>query len=151
MFEKLAWRLQKAAWWMQKRRDERKSPTDSDLRALQRYYDTATGIFDQLGIDVKAKPADVQRLYFMMLLYLDNEEVICPAAARTASLIGFLDTTGAGWAMPPTSQTVTPEFAKDVDGYFAMEIFRNYRGLEDIHTELVDAINRRNAELQGGT
>jgi hypothetical protein len=62
--------------------------------------------------------------------------------------MGFLNTTDSGWALPPTSQSVSPDFAKEIDGYFAMEIFRNYRALEEIRDELVEAINARGAQIQ---
>ena len=125
-----------------------REPSDAQAAELVSYYEKSMSIFAQLGIDVNAKPDETQRLYHMMLLYLDNEEVICPAAARTASLMGFLETTDGGWTLPPTSQVVSPNLAaKEVDGYFAMEIFRNYRGLEHIRDELVKAINARGAQI----
>jgi hypothetical protein len=82
-----------------------------------------------------------------VLLYIDDQEVICPAAMRSASLIGFLETTGSGWALPPTSVPLTPEFAKEIDGYMGMEIWRNHFGMEDIHKELQAAIAKTNAAL----
>jgi hypothetical protein len=145
---KIAWWLQKAAWWFQKKHDARRELSDPESAELVRYYENSMNIFAQLGIDVSAKPSEMQTLYHMTLLYLDKEEVICPAAARTASLMGFLGTTDAGWTLPPTSQVVSSDFAKEVDGYFAMELFRNYRGLEEIHRELVEAINARHAQIQ---
>lgn len=148
MDSKIAWWFQKAAWWLRKKRDSRRQPSDTEGTELLSYYEKAKSIFAQLGIDVNAKPVETQSLYHMMLLYLDNEEIICPAAARTASLIGFLETTDSGWTLPPTSQAVSSNFAEEVDGYFAMEIFRNYRGLEDIRDELVEAINARGAQIQ---
>ena len=148
MASEITWWFQKAAWWLRKKRDRLRNLTDAEGTELLSYYEKANSIFAQLGINVDAKPAETQTLYHMTLLYLDNEEVICPAAARTASLIGFLGTTDSGWTLPPTSQAVSSEFAKEVDGYFAMEIFRNYRGLEDIRDELVEAINERGAQIQ---
>jgi len=147
MASRIAWWLQKASWWFQKKDDERRKLSDSEEAQLVTYYQRSMSIFSQLGIDVNSKPAETRTLYHMMLLYLDNDEVICPAAARTASLMGFLNTTDSGWTLPPTSQSVSPEFAKEVDGYFAMEIFRNYRGLEEIRDELVEAINARGAQI----
>jgi hypothetical protein len=79
--------------------------------------------------------------------YIDKEEAICSSAMRTASLISFLDTTGIGLALPPTSVPVTPEFAKDIDGYMRMEIWRNHFGMEDIHKELRAAIASTTAAL----
>lgn len=58
----------------------------------------------------------------------------------TSSLIGFPETAASGWALPSTSVPVTFEFAKEVDSYMAMEIFRNYSGIEDIHKELEAAV-----------
>jgi hypothetical protein len=145
---KLRFKLAQAVWWVQKKLDARKKPTDPQAAELVRYYNQSMGIFSQLGIDLNSKPAEVRPLYHMTLLYLDNEEVVCPAGARTASLIGFLDTTDAGWVLPPTSRPVTPELAKEVDGFFAVECFRNYRGLDDIRNEITEAIGRRSAELK---
>jgi hypothetical protein len=140
--------LAKITWWLQKKRDERRKPTNEQDEALQGYYTKAMNIFRTLQIDLDSKPVDTRRLYHMMLLYVDEEEIACPAAARTASLIGFLDTLGTGWALPPTSVAVSQEFVKEVDGYVAMEIFRNHLGLKDICDEIVNAINLQSAQIQ---
>jgi hypothetical protein len=149
--DKVRFGLARALWWVQKKLDERRKPTEAQGAALADYYTKAVNIFHTLGIDVKSKPADVQRLYFMTLLFLDHEEVICPAEARTASLIGFLDSLDAGWTLPPTSVAVSKEFAEEVDGYVAAEILGNHLGLQDIRDELVNAINTRSAQLKGGS
>ena len=140
-FAKVTWWLQRAAWWMMKKRDERRKLTNEQAAALQGYYTKAMNIFRTLQIDLDSKPVDKQRLYLMMLLYVDEEEIVCPAAARTASLVGFLDTLGTGWALPPTSVAASKEFAKEVDGYVAVELFRNHLGLKDIRDEIVNAMN----------
>jgi hypothetical protein len=99
-------------------------------------------IFRVLGIDIESKVPETQKLYHMMLLYLDHDQSICPREARTASLIGFLDSLGSGWKLPPTSWSVSKDFAEEVEGYMAMEIFRNHLGMKDIRDELANAIAR---------
>ena len=89
--------------------------------------------FKELGVYVESKPTETRLLYHMMLLYLDQDELIYPAAARTASLIGFLR----------NSFGVSPESAQEVEGYMAAEILRNNLGLQTIRDELAEAINRR--------
>lgn len=149
--DKVRFGLVRALWWVQKRLDKRRKPTNEQGAALADYYTRAMNIFRTLGIDLNSKPADVQRLYSMTLLFLDDEHVICPAEARTASLIGFLDSLNSGWALPPTSTPVSKEFAAEVDGYMAVEILRNHLGLQNIRDELVDAINTRSAQLKGAS
>jgi hypothetical protein len=132
--------LMRAIWWLQKKSDARRKLTDEQGAAIADYYTKAANMFGALGIDVNSKLADVRRLYFMMLLYLDRDEAICPAGARTASLIGFLDSLGSGWVLPPTSAPVSRKFAEEVDGYVAAELLRNHLGLNDIREELLRAI-----------
>jgi hypothetical protein len=141
--------LVKLLWRFQKKRDAGRKLNDAQGAALAEYYTKATNLFRALNIDVDAKPAEVRKRYYMMLMYLDKEEYICPAAARTATLIGYLDTLGSGWQLPPTSVSVSKEFAEEVDGYLAVELLRNHLGLNDIRTELVTALNRRAAEVKG--
>jgi hypothetical protein len=81
-----------------------------------------------------------------MLLYLDHDEAICPAAARTANLIGFLDSLGGGRTLPPANAEISKQVSEDVDGYLAIEILRNPLGLKDIHDEIADAIAKFNAK-----
>jgi hypothetical protein len=133
--------LLRAAWWIQKKLDKRRSLTNIQEKKLASYYNSAISVFNSIEIDIYKKPTESQRLYFMVLIWLDNEEFICPAGARTATLIGFLDSLGSGWQMPPTSEAVSADFAKDVDNYMALEVFRNNLGLGDIRKEIVDAIN----------
>jgi hypothetical protein len=136
MLEKLRVKLQMALWSIRKNLDERRKPTKEQGDLLVSAYNKAMAVFRGLQIDMESKSPEQRRLYNMVLLYMDQEEYICPAAMRTASLIGFLETTGSGWALPPTSVPVSNEFAGQVDGYMAMEFFRNYSGIEDIHNEL---------------
>lgn len=75
-------------------------------------------------------------------MYLDTDHVVCPASYRTAALIGFLDSLGSGWVLPPASVVAPPEVAKEVDGMFAMEVFRNNLGLETIYKEIQEAVAR---------
>jgi len=103
-------------------------------------------LFHALEIDVESKPAENRRLYHMMMLYLDHDEAICPAAARTANLIGFLDSLGRGRTLPPTNVEVSEQFAEEVDGYMATEISRNHLGMKTIHDEIVDALSKFNAK-----
>lgn len=150
MLEQLRTKLGLALHSMQKKLDKRRKPTKEQTDLIVNAYNKAMDIFRGLQIDVDSKSPEQKRLYNMVLLYIDREEVICPSAMRTASLIGFLETTGSGWALPRTSVPVTFEFAKEVDGYMAMEIFRNYSGIEDIHKELQAAVARTNAALAAG-
>jgi hypothetical protein len=136
----------KAASWLRKRRDRNDGLTDDEARILACYYTKAMNLFGALQIDVESKPAEKRRLYHMMMLYLDHEEAICPAAARTANLIGFLDSLDRGWTLPPTNVEVSDQLAEDVDGYMATEISRNHLGMKTIHDEIANAIARFNAK-----
>jgi hypothetical protein len=42
--------------------------------------------------------------------------------------------------LPPTSVSVSKQFAEEVDGYVAAELLRNHLGLNDIREELLRAI-----------
>jgi len=139
-----------AIWSLQKKFDLSRKPTDAQVDMITSAHTKATSLFRALQIDIDSKPQDQQRLYHIVLLYLDSNEVICPAEMRTASLIAFLATTGSGWTLPPNTEPVSGEFAKEVDGYMAMEIFRNYSGIEAIHNELRGAMARTNAALSDG-
>ncbi len=134
--------------WLQKQLNRKRSLTHSQQEMLINYYTNAMDVFRALEIDIDSKPADMKKLYHMMLLYLDREEVICPSEARTASLIGFLDGLGSGWTLPPTSMSVSKEFAEEVDGYVAVELFRNHLGLKDIYDEIETAMERFSAPFQ---
>jgi hypothetical protein len=103
-------------------------------------------LFRALEIDVESKPVETGRLYHMMLLYLDHDEAICPAAARTASLSGLLGSLGCGWTPPTTSVEAPKQFAEEVDGHLSVEISRNHRGIKDVHDEIRDAIAKFNAK-----
>ena len=126
------------ALWFRKWRDRR--PTDAQTEILAGYYTKAMNLFRALEIDVESKPVETQRLYHMLLLYHDSDEAICPAEARTANLIGFLDSLGSGWTLPPTDGEVSKQVSQDVDGYMAEEIARNHLGMKTIHDEIGDAI-----------
>lgn len=132
----------RAIWWLRKQFDRRRQDTESEAETIVNYHTRAMNIFRALQIDVDSKPAESQRLYHMMLLYMDDKEMICPGAARTASLIGFLDSLGSGWVLPPTSHVISKEFAEQVDGYVAMEIFRNHLGMKDIQDEITKAMEK---------
>jgi hypothetical protein len=80
-----------------------------------------------------------------MLLYLDHDEAICPAVARTANLIGFLDSLDRGLTLPAVSE-ISKQSAEDVDGHMALEISRNHLGMKTIHDEIADAIAKFNAK-----
>src|SRR5258705_2607843 len=136
----------KAVWWLRKWLDCNERPMDNQAATLAGYYTKAMNLFRALEIDVAAKPVETGRLYHMMLLYLDHDEAICPAAARTASLIGFLDSLGRGWTMPPTGAEVPKKLAEEVDGYLATEILRNHLGLKDVHDEIRGALAKFNAK-----
>ena len=132
-------------WWFRKKFDKLKPLTVSDSNELINYYENAMRTFKSLGIDIQSKPIEQRRLYTMMLVYLDREEAICPAGARTAMLIGMLESLDTGWILPPASQAVSLEFSKEIDGYVSLEIFRNNLGISDIRDEIRNAINSFNA------
>ena len=132
--------------WLRKRLDRNKGPTDGQAEILAGYYTKAMNLFHALEIDVESKPTETGRLYHMMLLYLDHDEAICPAAARTANLIGFLESLDRGWTLPPTNVEVAEQLAEEIDGYLATEISRNHLGMKDIHDEIADAIAKFNAK-----
>jgi hypothetical protein len=136
----------KTVRWLRKRLDRNDLPIDSQAATLAGYYTKAMNLFHALEIDVESKPVEAGRLYHMMLLYLDHDEAICPAAARTTTLAGFLDSLGCGWTMPPTSAEVSKQFAEEVDGYLATQISRNHLGMKTIHDEIRDAIAKFNAK-----
>src|SRR6267142_5694559 len=119
--------------WLRKRLDRNTGPKDGQAEILAGYYTKAMNLFHALEIDVEAKPTETGRIYHMMLLYLDHEEAICPAAARTANLVGFLDSLGRGWTLPPTDAEISKQSAEEVDGYMAIEISRNHLGMKTIH------------------
>jgi hypothetical protein len=146
MLGKLRTKLGLALGSLQKRRDRNRRLTSDQEETLVSYYTKAMNIFQALGIDVKSKSIETQRIYNMMLLYLDREETICPSEARTASLIGFLDSLRSGWTLPPASVSVSEDFAEEVDGYMAVEIFGNHLGMEDIRDEIANAIAKFKTE-----
>ena len=113
---------------------------DAQRDELIGYFETSMRIFDAIGIDIKAKPIDQGRLYNLMLVYLDREEVICPSGARTAMLITLLESCSPDWTLPPSSQPVSTEFALEIEGYLALEVMRNTLGIKDIRDELVNAM-----------
>ena len=131
--------------WLRKRPDRNNGLTDDEARILAGYYTKAMNLFGALEIDVESKPAEKRRLYHMMMLYLDHDEAICPAAARTANLIGFLDSLDRGLTLPTVSE-ISKQSAEDVDGYMAIEISRNHLGMKDVHDEIADAIAKFNAK-----
>src|SRR5882724_11410617 len=120
----------KAASWFRKRPGRDDSLTDSQAEILAGYYTKAMNLFHAIEIDLESKPAEAQRLYHMILLYQDSDEAICPAAARTANLIGFLGSLGTGRTLPPT----------DVEVYMADEIARDHLGMKAIHDEIGEAL-----------
>jgi hypothetical protein len=130
----------KAGSWFRKRLGRDEPVTDSRTQILAGYYTKAMNLFHALDVDVESKPAETQRLYHMILLYHDHDEAICPAAARTANLIGFLDSLGTGRTLPPADVEVSKEVSEDVDGYLADEIARNHLGMKAIHDEIEDAL-----------
>lgn len=132
--------------WLRKRLDRNKGPKDAQAEILAGYYTKAMNLFYALEIDVESKPTETGRLYHMMMLYLDHDEAICPAAARTANLIGFLDSLDRGWTLPPTNVEVSERLAEEVDGCLAIEISRNHLGMKTIHDEIADAIAKFNAK-----
>ena len=132
-------------WWFQKKWDKSKPLTVAESNELINYYETAMRTFNSIGIDIQSKPIDQRRLYTMMLVYLDREEVICPAGARTAMLIGLLESFDTDWVLPPASQPVSLEMAEEIDGYVSVEILRNNLGISDIRDEIRKAINSFNA------
>jgi hypothetical protein len=141
----------KALLIYRKWRDRQRTLTDKQGEILLGYYSKAMSLFETMGINIESKPEEQRRLYHMMLLYLDHEEVVCPWEARTASLIGFLDSLGTGWQLPAASDHVSKKFAKEVDGWMAVEIFRNHLGLKDIHDEIQEAIARAASEIHQRT
>jgi hypothetical protein len=73
---------------LQKKRDGQGKLTDEQAATLAEYQTKAANIFRTLGIDVNSKPAEVQRLCFMMLLYLDRNEAkqsVLPQPGRRVS------------------------------------------------------------------
>ena len=130
----------KAASWFRKRPGRDDSLTDSQAEILAGYYTKAMNLFHAIEIDVESKPAEAQRLYHMILLYQDSDEAICPAAARTANLIGFLGSLGTGRTLPPTDVEVSKQVSHDVDGYMADEIARDHLGMKAIHDEIGEAL-----------
>ena len=131
--------------WLRKRLDRNKGPKDAQAEILAGYYTKAMNLFYALEIDVESKPTETGRLYHMMLLYLDRDEAICPAVARTANLIGFLDSLDRGLTLPPVSE-ISKQSVEDVDGYMAIEISRNHLGMKTIHDEIAEAIAKFNAK-----
>ena len=132
--------------WLRKRLDHNKRPADGQAEILAGYYTKAMNLFYALEIDVESKPTETGRLYHMMLLYLDHDEAICPAVARTANLIGFLDSLDRGLTLPSAGAEISKQSAEDVDGYMALEISRNHVGMKAIHDEIAEAIAKFNAK-----
>jgi hypothetical protein len=130
---------------LRKRLHRNKGPKDGQAEILAGYYTKAMNLFHALEIDVESKPTETGRLYHMMLLYLDHDEAICPAVARTANLIGFLDSLDRGLTLPAVSE-ISKQSAEDVDGHMALEISRNHLGMKTIHDEIADAIAKFNAK-----
>jgi hypothetical protein len=135
----------KAGRWLRKRPEGKERQTDGETEVIAGYYAKAMNLFGALQIDVESKPAEKRRLYHMMLLYLDREEAICPAASRTASLSGFLDSLGGGAPLEPGSED-SKSSAEDVDRRIAIEISRNHLGLKAIHDEIAAALAAFNAK-----
>ena len=121
--------LAQVIWWFKKWFDKRRPLSGRQSDQIVGYHTAAMNIFRTLDIDVGSKPQDVSRRYHMMLVYLDRGEIICPAAARTAMLINFLDSLKDGWVLPPASIAVSKRIADEVDGYMAVEISRNHLGI----------------------
>jgi hypothetical protein len=140
--------LVKIIWWWQKISNKDRRLNEKQRDELIGYYENTNRVFESLGIDIKAKPTDQRRLYAVMLVYLDQDEVIYSSGARTAMLIQFLDSCKSGWTLPPASEPVSSEFAKDIDGYVAVEILGNNLGIKDIRDELIDAINSNSKLLR---
>ena len=140
--------LVKIIWWWQKLSNKYRRLNEKQRDELIGYYENTHRVFESLGIDIKAKPTDQRRLYTMMLVYLDQDEVIYSSGARTAMLIQFLDSCKSGWTLPPASEPVSSEFAKDIDGYVAVEILGNNLGIKDIRDELIDAISSNSKLLR---
>ena len=132
--------------WLRKRLDRNKRPADGQAEILAGYYTKAMNLFYALEIDVESKPTETGRLYHMMLLYLDHEEAICPAVARTANLIGFLDSLDRGLTLPSIDAEASDQLAEEVDGYLAIEISRNHLGMKTIHDEIAGAIAKFNTK-----
>src|SRR5258706_7860914 len=132
--------------WLRKRLDRITGPKDGQAEILAGYYTKAMNLFHALEIDVESKPTETGRLYHMMLLYLDHDEAICPAVARTANLIGFLDSLDRGLTLPSTDTEISKQSADDVDGHIALEISRNHLGMRTIHDEIAEAIAKFNAK-----
>ena len=139
MFSKIRFWLTQKIWVIQKWRDRHRKWNPDEVNEILKAAEKVEATFRAIGIDVDSKPIEQQRLYNMMLIYIDEAEFLMPSAARTANMIGLLEYFGA-WTLPPTSVAVSPEFAKEIDGYVAMELFRNNQGLADIHQEITSAI-----------
>ena len=135
-------------WWWQKLSNKYRRLNEKQRDELIRYYENTNRVFESLGIDIKSKPIDQRRLYTVMLVYLDQDERIYSSGARTAMLIQFLDSCNSGWTLPPSSEPVSSEFSKDIDGYVAVEILGNNLGIKDIRDELIDAINSKSKSLR---
>lgn len=133
----------KIFWFFERIYNKFRPLNDSQRDELIKYHQNSMRIFDSIGINIKAKPIEQGRLYNLMLVYLDKDEVICPSGARTAMMIGLLESFDTGWTLPPSSQSVTAEFAQEIDGYVALEIMQNKLGIKDIRDEIVDALNAR--------
>jgi hypothetical protein len=136
----------KTVSWLRKRLDPDQRPTDGQAAIIAGYYTKAMNLFHALQIDVDSKPAEKRRLYHMMMLYLDRDEAICPAASRTASLSGFLDSLNSGRIPAPENAEVPKPSAEEIDGHMAIEISRNHLGMKTIHDEIADAIAAFNAK-----
>ena len=141
--------VDKAVGWFRKRLGRDDPVTDGQTQILAGYYTKAMNLFHALDIDVESKPVETGRLYHMMLLYLDSEEAICPAAARTATLIGFLSSLGTDRALPPADVEASRQISQDVDGYMADEIACNHLGMKAIHDEIADALAKFIAKHSG--
>ncbi len=133
----------KSGWWSRKRPGHDERPVDGETEIIAGYFTKAMNLFGALEIDVESKPVEKRRLYHMMLLYLDHEEAICPAASRSASLRGFLDRIGA--PLEPGSEHSEPS-ALEVDHLLAVEVSRDHLGMKAIHDEIADAIAKFNAK-----
>jgi hypothetical protein len=129
-------------WMFQKIIDRIRPLNEGQRDELVKYYHNVMRIFDAIGIDINSKPAEQRRLYTVMLVYLDRGETICPSGARTAMLIGLLNSFDSGWILPPASQAVSAEVASEIEGYVAMELLGNNNGIGDICEELKVAINQ---------
>lgn len=144
MWSEIIFKYWKVRQWF----DRRRTYTPSEQDTLAGYYTTAINIFRALEIDVASMPPQKQHLYHMMLVYADHDEAVMPKEARTATLLNFLHSQPDNWTVPPSSMSLDPTWAKQIEDYVGVVVFSNRDGINDIFEEICRKIDATAAKIK---